>query len=770
MHVVQAVLRDRVVGEERRDPSHPRLLPIHAHGGADGAPSTVDEHLGVASGVGQGRVRPDRMPVVMDIPGLSIADGLRGALPEPVGIEPELVAKRPGVQGGVEAAADGVRRGRQVDANGKRGRPLVIPGRGRLVVVVHQVILEVRIRTPGDLRQNSLRRRMRELQRVRLRLEEGGVEQTSRIVDVVLPLEAAAVLEERPPAQTSPEVPARIERLVVSLHRVAAAVGVVASDPGVVLERESHAVGAAVQAGESVVGAPVAAVVVAGAAAEPEIARAERRLEGLGLDRAERAGAPGERIRPPHHTERLQRVRADVAQRRVHARGARRERAGAVDEHPDLLGVEAPDRRVEIDGAAPQRGHPRMAAERLRQILCDATFDLGRRAHELGGHLRHQGAYPHLLRERADLQRDCDELGSAGTHRDRPDVPPEPEQVRRHDVFSGRDAVDGERACPVGRHRGDEVTARRTELHRRTRQRQPLGVRHCSSDGSTALGVQMRRRDQPRQQQRRARAAQPRIQLSVYSCCHDLPPRELSSHVSHRPGLRGTEGGQRRTDTKRMEPRDEPASGARRRGRGGADERGSGVAELRNALETTRNGRPLEHIRSESGETQQSDERVVERAAADHAGQVLRCVRIPIATRGPLHRTHRTMFAPFAAGGHGGPVRNHDRLTAESHRQHRQGGELPGNHGGDGAGAKGATRADGYSWVPHPIITVLRSRPRRITGRPRAARRAGAPGPCPGFPIRCWRPTGQAGPRSPASSGTGRTAWIPRPAGTPCAP
>ena len=537
VHVVQAVLRDRVVGEERRDPSHPRLLPIHAHGGADGAPSTVDEHLGVAAGVGQGRVRPDRMPVVMDIPGFSIADGLRGALPQPVGIEPELVAKRPGLQGGVEAAADGFGRGRQVDANGKRGRPLVIPRRGRLVVVVHQVIFEVRIRTPDDLRQDSLRGRMRELQRVRLRLEEGGVEQTSRIVDVVLPLEAAAVLEQRPPAQTSPEVPARIERLVVPRHRVAAAVGVIASDPGVVLERESHAVGAAMQAGEPVVGAPVAAVVVAGAAAEPEIARAERRLEGLGLDRAERAGAPGERIRPPHDTKRLQRVRADVAQRRVHARGARRERAGSVDEHTDLLGVEAPDRRVEVDGAAPQRGHPCMTAERLRQILCDATFDLGRRANELGGHLRHQGAHPHLLSERADRQRDCDELGSAGTRRDRLDVPPEPEQARRHDVLSGRDAVDGERACPVGHRRGDEITVRGAQLHRRTRQRQPLGVRHRPSHGSTGLGVQIRRRDQSRQQKRRARATQPRIQVSVYPCCHDLPPRELSSHgPCHRSG------------------------------------------------------------------------------------------------------------------------------------------------------------------------------------------------------------------------------------------
>ena len=412
----------------------------------------------------------------------------------------------------METAADGVRRRGQVDADRERRRPAVVPHRRRLAVVVHQVVFAVHVGPARELGQDPRGRHVRERQRVRLRLEERGVEQAPGIVEIVLPLETAAVLEQRPPPHAGTEVPAGVERLVVPFHGVAVAVAVVAAQARVVLEREPQPIRAAVKAGEAVVGAAVAAVVVAGAAADPEAARAERGLERLGLDGAEGAGPPGQGVRPPHHAQRLQRVRADVAQGRVHAGGARRERAGPVDEDADLLGVEPADRRVEVDRPAAERGHPRVAAERLREVLGDATLDLRRGRGQLRRHLGHEGGDAHLLGERPDLQNDG-EVHPARTGRDRPLTGREPEQARDEPVIAGRHAVELEPARPVGdRRRHDAcVVAGIMEAHETcgrakhdggAGKRQPLRVRHRARHLRVFLGGRARRGRERREQAR----------------------------------------------------------------------------------------------------------------------------------------------------------------------------------------------------------------------------------------------------------------------------
>ena len=365
---------------------------------------------------------------------------------------------------------------------------MVVTHRRRLAVVVHQVVLAVHVGPPRELGQDPRGRRVRERQRLGSRCEERGVKQAPGIVDVVLALETAAVLEQRPPPEAGAEVPARVERLVVAFNGVAVAVGVVATHSGVVLEREPHPVGAAVEAGEAVVGAAVAAVVVAGAAADPEAARAERGLERLGLNGAEGAGAPGQGVRPPHHAKRLQRVRADVAQGRVHAGGARRERAGAVDEDADLLGVEPADRRVEVDRPAADRGHPRLAAEQLREILDAALLDLRRGRGQLRRHhLGHEGSDDHLLGERPHLERDRD-VAPSRTGRDLSLAGREPGEAGYEQVVPGGH-VEDESAASVGRRLPhDDITVGGVEDDGDARQGERVDVRHRPGHRPGVLG------------------------------------------------------------------------------------------------------------------------------------------------------------------------------------------------------------------------------------------------------------------------------------------
>ena len=342
-----------------------------------------------------------------------------------------------------------------------------------------------------------------------MRLEERRVENPPRIVDVVLLLVAAAVLEQRPFAQAASEAPARIERLVVALDRGAAAVGVVVAGARVVLEGETHPVRAAVQARQRVVGAAVGAVVVARAPAELEGAAREGGLERIGADGGQRTRAPRQRVGAPHDLQRLQRVRTDVAQRGIHARRAGGKRAGAVHEHADLFRVQPADRRIEVDGAAPQGSDAGVIAQRLGQILGHAAFELIRGDDQPVRYLRHQRRHGDLLRERADLE------GERGGDAARCDgngfrVGLEPEQCGAQHVVAGGDGRQLEPAGAVRRRRRDEAAIESSEHDRCAGQGQLLGIGHHAGDRGAVPGLQGRRRDRDgKQESERGREPHP---------------------------------------------------------------------------------------------------------------------------------------------------------------------------------------------------------------------------------------------------------------------
>ena len=455
----------------------------------------------------------------MDLSGVAVGYGLRRVPPEPVGVESQLVSDRAGLQRHVKPSADRVGRGGQADVYRERRRAAGVPQRRRLAVVVHRVTLEVHVRLAGDLADHAGGADVRQIEGVRLGLEQRRVEYPARIVDVVLPLVAAAVFEERPAGQPPAEAPAGVERLVVAGDRSAAAVRVVAADPGVVLEGEPRPAGAAMQARVRVVGAPVRSVVVPGAAADREAAARERRLERLDPDGAEGAGAPRERVRPPDHPQRLQRVRADVAESGIHPGRSGRERPGPVDEDADLLGVQPPHRGIEVDGAAPQGGHPGVVAQRLRQILREAPLHLRRGDDQLGRQLRHRRRDGHLLRERADFERQR-HGGAVRIDDDRLLAGREAEQRSGEHVAAGRDVRQGERAGPVGRRRGDETAAARGEDHRHARQREILGVGHRAGDLRPVLRQNAAAAEQGGERERDEHGRGPHGQAPNAPCMH----------------------------------------------------------------------------------------------------------------------------------------------------------------------------------------------------------------------------------------------------------
>ena len=232
-------------------------------------------------------------------------------------------------------------------------------------------------------------------------------------------------------------------------------------------------------------------------------------------------------------------MRADVAERRVHARRTRRERAGPVDENPDLLGVQPADRRIEVDRSAAHRGDPSMAAQRPREVLGDAPLDLRRRRDELRRQLRHERGDAHLLGERTDLERDGD-VHDAGLGREPLLVRRETEQARREQVVAGRDAVEHEPAGPVRNRRPDEDAPGGPQNDGGAGQRQPLRIGHRARHRPAILGVQglgsRQARQQERQQQHAREAGRP-AHAGTHRIHLDTSMRAAAS-ASHGPGAR----------------------------------------------------------------------------------------------------------------------------------------------------------------------------------------------------------------------------------------
>ena len=337
-------------------------------------------------------------------------------------------------------------------------------------------------------------------------LEERGVQNAPRVVEIVLALEPAAVLQQRPGPEPRAEVPAGIERLVVTLHQVPVAVGVVAAGPAVVLEREAQAVAAPPQAGEAIARRAVAAIVGAYSATETEVAGSECGFERLGLNGAQGSAAPSERVGAAHHTERSERVRTDMAQAGVHPGRPGRKGPRAVDEDADLFRIQAPDRRIQVDGPAPEGRDAGMAPQRLRQILRHAPFNLRRRHDHLGRHFRHERDDGHLLGERADLKRDGDRRVAPRIHGRLGWS--ESEQRRLDHVGAALGIRKSERAVPIRMRRSHKLSGLRPEHHRHAGQRNTLNVRHRSAH-TRRLRLCSRRQRKAHHQQRRCQPARP---------------------------------------------------------------------------------------------------------------------------------------------------------------------------------------------------------------------------------------------------------------------